>query len=71
MKYRELKTVLFEAVIIGLFTALLYYIINYIYNKLKFDIGLYGKIFIVGFFAHLLFEYIGMNEKWCRDVYQL
>ena len=56
--------VLFEAVVIGLLTLILYSLLELgIKNKLI-------ALFLTGMLAHILFEYTGMNQKWCLDTYK-
>ena len=64
---RNINTVLFEAVIIGLMNATLIFGIN------KLNIKLESSILhvIVGALIHLIFEYTGGNRWWCTQTYKV
>lgn len=66
MQYRNFLTVLTEAVFIGALTVVLYLILNNLGLK-----NMYVKLFLIGALAHIIFEYLGLNEKWCKTVYNL
>ncbi len=66
MQYREFSTVLLEAVFIGILVNIIYFPM-----KLFGPQNMYIKLFLVGALSHILFEYTGMNEKWCRTTYKL
>lgn len=64
---RPNSTVLFEALIIGIINMMLIYILKYM--KMKVPIPF---IFIIsGALIHLIFEYTGGNEWWCRQTYKI
>lgn len=64
---RNINTVLFEAVIIGLMNATLIFGIN------KLNIKLESSILhvIAGALIHVIFEYTGGNRWWCTQTYKL
>ncbi len=66
MIYRKVTTVLFEALVIGLMSVLLFMGFNYIPL-----ISIMLKVFLVGFLMHLIFEYLTLNYKWCKSVYEM
>lgn len=64
---RPVKDVLFEATIIGILNIVIYYLLRRISKKSAATLIL----FITGFMIHLLFEYLGANEWWCRQTYRM
>jgi hypothetical protein len=66
MQYRNLSNVGLEVIVIGIMTVLLYNLLDYLSPSMNHSL----KLFLVGALIHALFEYSGMNEKWCRDTYK-
>lgn len=64
---RPVKDVLFEATIIGILNIAIYYLLRRISKKSTTTL----LLFISGFMIHLLFEYLGANEWWCRQTYRI
>lgn len=64
---RPVKDVLFEATIIGILNIAIYYLLRRISKKSSTTL----LLFISGFMIHLLFEYLGANEWWCRQTYRI
>lgn len=64
---RPVKDVLFEATIIGILNIAIYYLLRRISRKTTTTL----LLFIAGFMIHLLFEYLGANEWWCRQTYRI
>lgn len=64
---RPVKDVLFEATIIGILNIAIYYLLRRISRKTTTTL----LLFIAGFMIHLLFEYLGANEWWCRQTYRM
>jgi hypothetical protein len=64
---RPVKDVLFEATIIGILNIAIYYLLRRISKKSSTTL----LLFISGFMIHLLFEYLGANEWWCRQTYRM
>lgn len=64
---RPVKDVLFEATIIGILNIAIYYLLRRISKKSTTTL----LLFISGFMIHLLFEYLGANEWWCRQTYRM
>ena len=62
---RPIQTVLLESVIIGLMNAGLYYILKIT----KVVLPTHILLMICGALIHLIFEYTGGNEWWCRQTY--
>lgn len=63
MQYRELSSVLIEATVIGLMTVVLYTLLSI--SKMP-NLAI---LFLTGVLIHVLFEYTGGNEWWCRKTY--
>lgn len=63
---RQLTTVLFEALVIGILNALLFVTLN----QLREDINPIVVLVICGGLIHVLFEYTGANEWWCKTTYR-
>lgn len=67
MEYRNTKTVLLEATVIGIMTVLLYVLLKLIsYQK----VPVMFLLFLTGFFIHVIFEYTSGNELWCKNTYK-
>jgi hypothetical protein len=64
---RPVKDVLFEATIIGILNIAIYYLLRRISKKSTTTL----LLFISGFMIHMLFEYLGANEWWCRQTYRM
>lgn len=66
MAKRAITTVITEAVIIGLMSLALYYILKY------FNAPITIAFFLVGVLMHLFFEFSpfgNLNEMWCRHTF--
>lgn len=67
MKYRPVKDVLTEAIVIGLFNITLFYMLQSVPMKLSTPI----LLFLCGAFIHIFFEYTGGNQWWCTQTYKI
>lgn len=63
---RPVRDVLLEATIIGILNIVIYYLLRRISKKSKTTL----LLFVSGFMIHILFEYLGGNEWWCRKSYK-
>lgn len=63
---RQLTTVAFEALIIGIMNAALFYLLQ----KLDIKINTQTLLILCGALIHIIFEYSGGNEWWCRQTYK-
>ena len=63
---RPIQTVLMESIIIGLMNAGLYYLLK----VTKIVLPTHILLMICGALIHLIFEYTGGNEWWCRQTYK-
>lgn len=63
---RPVRDVLLEATIIGILNIAIYYLLRRISKKSTMTL----LLFVAGFAIHLLFEYLGGNEWWCRKSYK-
>ena len=63
---RPIGVVLFEALVIGILNALLFVTLN----QLREDINPIVVLVICGGLIHVLFEYTGANEWWCKTTYR-
>lgn len=68
MIYRKVSTVLFEGLVIGCFSIVLFLLLSLI-PILNRNLFVYIKIFLIGFIMHILFEYLTLNYRWCNSVY--
>lgn len=55
----------FEAVAVGLFTVVVFYLIKFMFS----NFSLMFTLFLTGSLLHLIFESLGWNETWCRVTY--
>lgn len=62
---RPVQNVLIEAVIIGVMNAGLYYILK----SIKIVLPTHILLLICGALIHIIFEYTGGNEWWCKKTY--
>ena len=62
---RPVSNVLMEAFIIGVMNAALYYALK----SLKIVVPTHILLFICGALIHIIFEYTGGNEWWCKKTY--
>ena len=62
---RPTSTVLIEAFIIGIMNATLYYALK----SLKIVLPTHLLLLICGALIHIIFEYTGGNEWWCKKTY--
>lgn len=63
---RPVQTVMIEAVVIGVMNALLFYLLR----MFKFIVPNHILLIICGALIHIIFEYTGGNEWWCRQTYK-
>jgi len=63
---RPVRDVLLEATIIGILNIAMYYLLRRISKKSTTTL----LLFVSGFMIHLLLEYLGGNEWWCRQSYK-
>jgi len=63
---RPVQTVIIEAVVIGVMNALLFYLLR----MFKFIVPNHILLIICGALIHIIFEYTGGNEWWCRQTYK-
>ena len=63
---RPVRDVLLEATIIGILNIAIYYLLRRISKKSTTTL----LLFVAGFMIHILFEYSGGNEWWCRQTYK-
>jgi hypothetical protein len=63
---RPVQTVILESIIIGAMNALLYYLLK----VTKVILPTHILLMICGALIHLIFEYTGGNEWWCRQTYK-
>lgn len=63
---RPVRNVLLEATIIGILNIAIYYLLRRISKKSTTTL----LLFVSGFMIHILFEYLGGNEWWCRQTYK-
>jgi endonuclease V-like protein UPF0215 family len=60
---RSLQTVMFEAIVIGVMNLVFFYSLS---MSIKNPMIL---LFISGALIHIVFEYLGLNEWWCKSTY--
>ena len=63
---RPVQTVIIEAIVIGIMNALLFYLLS----MLKVVVPNHILLIICGALIHIIFEYTGGNEWWCRQTYK-
>lgn len=63
---RPLQTVLLESVVIGVMNATLFMSLK----QFKLIIPQHMILVLCGALIHLIFEYSGGNEWWCRQTYK-
>jgi hypothetical protein len=74
---RNIKTVLLEAIVIGIMSIICgyvwYFIISKVYtdttNSNSYYLPMTINIFLIGFSLHFILEYTLLNEKWCKITY--
>ena len=64
---RPNKDIWTEAIIIGIMNVVLFYTIRSISKFIPISIA----VLIAGISIHVLFEYTGGNEWWCKRTYKL
>jgi hypothetical protein len=64
MQYREVSSVLIEGIVIGIMTVVLFLVLSLSKMNHLF------LLFVTGFLIHILFEYTGKNEWWCKKTYK-
>ena len=60
------NSVLLEAVVVGVMTSATYYALT----QLNTGLATPWLLFLTGALIHLVFEFAGMNEWWCRQTYK-
>lgn len=60
------SSLLLEAIVVGLMNASFFYALT----QMKIKLSTPWIIFIVGALIHLVFEFAGLNEWWCRQTYK-
>ena len=63
---RPIQTVMIEAIVIGIMNAAIFYIIR----SLKIVLPTHVLLMICGALIHIIFEYTGGNQWWCRQTYK-
>jgi hypothetical protein len=63
---RPVSTVLIEAIVIGIMNAALYQLLK----VTKIVLPTHILLMICGALIHIIFEYTGGNEWWCRQTYK-
>ena len=63
---RQLTTVLIEAIVIGIMNASLFWSLNQLGVRIPKSL----LLMICGALIHIIFEYSGGNEWWCRQTYK-
>lgn len=64
---KDIKLVLIEAIIVGLFLVVLYFIIDKVLPKQN----MYIKLFVSGLLFHIIFEYTGLNVYYVKEYSKL
>lgn len=64
MKARPIQSVLTEAMIIGVMNLVFFMILTRLF-KLSTSL----RLILVGALIHIVFEYSGGNEWWCKSTY--
>jgi len=64
---RPVQTVMIEALVIGIMNAALFYLLKI----LKIVVPTHILLMICGALIHIIFEYAGGNEWWCKRTYTL
>jgi hypothetical protein len=60
---RSLQTITFEAIVIGIMNVFIFHTLSvFIKNPMV-------ALFITGALIHIVFEFLGLNEWWCRVTY--
>jgi hypothetical protein len=54
---------IFEAIFIGFYNCIIYYIIS----VLNIDLDLYLELLLIGFFKHLIGYYSGIHQYYCNN----
>lgn len=65
MKYRPIQNIVTEAIVIGVLNFIIYMILKR-YTNLSVNM----KLLLSGALIHILFEFSGANELWCRTTYE-
>lgn len=60
------NSLLLEAVVVGVMTSATYFALT----QLKTGVATPWLLFLTGALIHLVFEFAGMNEWWCRQTYK-
>ena len=59
-------SVFMEAVVVGVMTSALFYSLQYLNTGLTTP----WLLFLTGALIHIVFEFAGLNEWWCRQTYK-
>lgn len=62
---RPVETVMIEALVIGLMNAALFYALK----SLQIHVSFYALLILCGALIHIIFEYTGGNQWWCKKTY--
>lgn len=60
------SSLLLEAIVVGLMNASFFYALT----QMNMNLSTPWIIFIAGALIHLVFEFAGLNEWWCRQTYK-
>jgi hypothetical protein len=60
------QTVIIEAIVIGIMNAGLYYLLQ----ATKIVVPVHILLMLCGALIHIIFEYTGGNQWWCRQTYK-
>lgn len=63
---RQVASVLLEAIIIGIMNAILFWSLQ----QMNLNINPLWLLIICGAMIHIVFEYTGANEWWCKSTYK-
>ena len=63
---RPVQTVMIEALVIGLMNAGLFHLLK----MLKIVVPTHILLILCGALIHIIFEYTGGNQWWCRQTYK-
>lgn len=71
MTQRKVSTVFTEAAVIGLLVIVVFYAVKFATTRVQTSVvSLSILLFLTGALSHILFEYLGLNEQWCKSVYK-
>jgi hypothetical protein len=61
------SSLLLEAVVVGVMTSTLFYSLQYMNTGLSVP----WLLFFTGALIHIVFEFTGANEWWCKQTYKI